>query len=65
MATNKTNPFKELQKSPLEAPPDMRQRIMDDVAVARLLMDIAFLFTKNYPSALNGLLRTQIKKRPS
>lgn len=63
MSKNKINPFKELERSLKDVPPEMRQKVMDDVAMAKLLMDVAFLITKNYPSTVTGLLKTNNKKK--
>lgn len=63
MSKNKINPFKELERSLRNVPPEMRRKVMDDVAIAKLLMDITFLITKNYPSTMTGLLKTNNKKK--
>ena len=63
MSENKINPFKELQRSLKSVPPEMRRKVMNDVAIAKLFMDMTFLFTKNYPSTMTGLFKTNNKKK--
>ena len=52
------NPFKKIQGELLEVPPELRRKVMDDVARAKLLMDLATLFTGNYSALIDGLLKT-------
>ena len=56
------NPFKELQGELKEVPPELRKKVMDDVASAKLMMDLATLFTGNFSALLEGLLKTSNKK---
>ncbi|MFH6604729.1 hypothetical protein ACEZ3G_14665 [Maribacter algicola] len=63
MSNTKRNPFKELEESIREVPPEMRQKVMDDVATAKLMMDITFLVTNNYPSTLSQFLKTKNKNK--
>ncbi|MBO0322599.1 hypothetical protein J0X14_09855 [Muricauda sp. CAU 1633] len=58
MATQHRNPFKQLEASLKEAPPGMKQKVMNDIAAAKLIMDIAALFSLNVGSALRKLFRT-------
>ncbi|MFC4096409.1 hypothetical protein [Euzebyella saccharophila] len=37
---------------------EIRKKVMDDVAIASLFMDLTFLVTDSYPSALKGLFKT-------
>ncbi|WP_291869491.1 hypothetical protein [Maribacter sp.] len=57
------NPFKKLQGELKEVPPELRKKIMDDVAMAKLMMDLATLFTGNYSALIDGLLRTSNKNK--
>ncbi|WP_411029835.1 hypothetical protein [Spongiimicrobium sp. 3-5] len=61
MAEQKQNPFKELELSLLDVPPHMKKRVMNDVATAKLVMDMASLFTSNYRHALSGMFKTDPK----
>ena len=58
MAKKKRNPFKELEASLREVPPGMKKKVMNDIAAAKLLMDMASLFSFNLGSALRRLFRT-------
>ncbi len=58
MADFKNNPFKDLERSLLEAPPHMKKKVMSDIAIARFIMDMASLLTLNYGSVLEGIFRT-------
>lgn len=55
------NPFKLLQADLKDVPPDMRKKVMADVAMAKLIMDMATLFTSNYTNLISGLLKTNKK----
>jgi hypothetical protein len=61
MAQKDQNPFKQLERSIKEVPPELRKKVMNDVAAAKLLMDLATLFGANYPSVIGGLFKTQSK----
>ncbi len=53
------NPFKELDKKLHDAPPGMRKKVMNDVAIAKLVMDISILVTSNYMTLLSRLFKTK------
>ena len=58
MTDFQNNPFKDLERSLLDVPPHMKKKVMSDVATAKLVMDMASLFTLNYGSVLEGMFRT-------
>ncbi|RYC50213.1 hypothetical protein [Flagellimonas olearia] len=58
MAKKERNPFKQLEASLKEAPPGMKKKVMNDIAAAKLIMDMASLFSINIGSALRKLFRT-------
>ncbi|KAB7529482.1 hypothetical protein F8C76_16815 [Flagellimonas olearia] len=58
MAKKERNPFKQLEASLREAPPGMKKKVMNDIAAAKLIMDMASLFSINVGSALRKLFRT-------
>ena len=62
MANEYDNPFRELNTNLREVPPEIRQRVMNDVAIAKLILDMAVLVTSNYSSLLKGLFRTNRRK---
>jgi len=61
MADKKQNPFKDLGKLIKEAPPGLKKKVMNDVATAKLLMDLASLFTFNFKEVLSGMFKTRRK----
>lgn len=58
MAKQHKNPFKELEASLKEAPPGMKKKVMNDIAAAKLIMELASLFSVNMGNALRKLFRT-------
>lgn len=58
----KDNPFKKLGFPLQEVPVDLKDKVMADVNSAKLLMDMASLFTSNYKSTLASLFKTKNKK---
>ena len=62
MANEFDNPFRQLNTDLREVPPELRKRVMNDVAIAKLILDMAVLVTSNYSSILKGLLRTNKRK---
>lgn len=62
MANEYENPFTQLNTNLREVPPEMRQRVMNDVAIAKLILDMAVLVTSNYSSLLTGLFKTNQRK---
>ncbi|MBT8263834.1 MAG: hypothetical protein HKM92_05385 [Arenibacter sp.] len=62
MADNIKNPFKDLGKLIKDAPPNLKKKVMNDVASAKLIMDLASLFTLNYKEVLSGMFKTRRKK---
>ena len=62
MATNNQNPFKELDRLIREVPPELKKKVMNDVATAKLIMDLSSLFTINVQSVIAGMFKTNSKK---
>ncbi|KAA2215964.1 MULTISPECIES: hypothetical protein [Maribacter] len=56
------NPFKRMQGDLKDVPPELRQKVMNDVAMAKLIMEMATLFTSNYGSLIESLLKTKKTK---
>jgi len=52
------NPFKQLNRNLREVPPEMRQKVMNDIAIAKLILDMAVLVTSNYSSIFAGMFKT-------
>lgn len=62
MADKFNNPFSQLDTNLREVPPELRQRVMNDVALAKLILDMAVLVTSNYANILSGLFKTNKRK---
>ncbi|MEM1258219.1 MAG: hypothetical protein AAGC45_13305 [Bacteroidota bacterium] len=62
MAKEFNNPFSQLNTNLREVPPELRERVMNDVAIAKLILDMAVLVTSNYAALLSGLLKTNKRK---
>ncbi|OQD41516.1 hypothetical protein [Croceivirga radicis] len=57
-----TNPFQQLNRNLKEVPPDMRKKVMNDIAIAKLILDMAVLVTSNYSSVISGMLKSNKRK---
>ncbi|AJR04064.1 hypothetical protein [Siansivirga zeaxanthinifaciens] len=55
------NPFKYINHPPKEVPEELKDKVMRDIAMAKLIMEIATLFSYN----LSHVIETVIKKRKS
>lgn len=62
MADHINNPFKQLNRNLREVPPEMRKKVMNDVAIAKLILDMAVLVSSNYASVISGMIRTNKRK---
>lgn len=56
------NPFKEMDDLIREVSPDLKKKVMQDVAIAKLVLELASLFTVNYKSAIENLFKTRSRK---
>lgn len=65
MADDLNNPFRELDRQLREVPPEMRKKVMHDVAIAKFIMDMAILVTSNYSHLLRGLFKTNKRNLPN
>ena len=61
MAKQEKNAFKELDKLIGEVPPELKKKVMGDVAAAKLILELASLFTSNCMSVIESLLKTRQK----
>ena len=55
------NPFSQIDKPLKEVPPELKQKVMKDIATAKLLMEIAALFSLNLGSVIERTI-TERKK---
>ena len=53
------NPFEHINKPLKETPQELRTKVMKDIAMAKLLMDLAKLFSLN----IGNIVEQTIKKR--
>lgn len=53
------NPFKHINQPLKEVPPELKSKVMNDIAMAKLLMDLAALFSYNF----SYVIETVINKR--
>ncbi|WP_350287941.1 hypothetical protein [uncultured Croceitalea sp.] len=58
MANEFDNPFSQLNRNLREVPPEMRQKVMNDIAIAKLILEMAVLVTSNYASLFSGMFKT-------
>lgn len=53
------NPFKHINQPLKEVPPELKAKVMHDIAIAKLIMEVAELFSYNFGYVID----TVIKKR--
>jgi len=53
------NPFKHINQPLKEVPPELKAKVMHDIAIAKLIMEVAELFSYNFGHVID----TVIKKR--
>lgn len=53
------NPFKQINTPLKEVPPELKSKVMTDIAIAKLIMDLAALFSYNF----SHVIETVISKR--
>ena len=53
------NPFKNLDKPLKEVPIELKTKVMNDIAIAKLIMELAALFSYN----VGDIIETVISKR--
>mgnify|MGYP003632896191 FL=1 len=61
MSEQNNNPFKNLEGDLKDVPPELRKKVMDDVAAAKLIMELSNLFTGNFASIIEGMMKTKTK----
>lgn len=53
------NPFKHINQPLKEVPPELKAKVMNDIAMAKLIMEVAALFSYN----VGSIIETVIKNR--
>ncbi|WP_339841608.1 hypothetical protein [uncultured Maribacter sp.] len=61
MSEQNNNPFKNLEGDLKDVPPELRKKVMDDIATAKLIMELTNLFTGNFASVIEGMMKTKTK----
>ncbi len=58
------NPFRNLDRPLKNVPEDLRAKVMNDIATAKLIMELASLFSLNYGKVIESTIskRTITKK---
>lgn len=59
---NMDNPFEYINKPLKDVPEELKDRVMKDVAYAKLLMDLASLFSLNVGSVVERTINRRDKK---
>ena len=57
MNDNMDNPFEYINKPLKEVPAELKDRVMKDIAYAKLLMDLASLFSLNVGSVIERTIK--------
>lgn len=53
------NPFKQIDRPLQEVPPELKSKVMSDIAMAKLIMELAALFSYN----IGDIIETVVKNR--
>lgn len=56
------NPFKHINQPLKEVPPELKLKVMSDIAMAKLLMDLAALFSYNFSHVIETVVSNRNKK---
>ena len=56
------NPFKDINKPLRSVPPELKSKVMNDIAIAKLLMELAELFSYNLGDVIETVMDKRNKK---
>lgn len=56
------NPFKHINQPLREVPPELKSRVMSDIAMAKLIMDLAVLFSYNIGDIIESITKQRKTK---
>ncbi len=56
------NPFKQINMPLKEVPPELKSKVMSDIAMAKLIMDLAALFSYNMGHVIDTVINQRSKK---
>jgi len=62
MKDNLDNPFEYINKPLKDVPAELKERVMKDVAYAKLMMDLASLFSLNVGSVIERTMKERNKE---
>ncbi|MGV6831038.1 MAG: hypothetical protein ACWA5P_05710 [bacterium] len=57
------NPFSQIDKPLQDVPPELKQKVMKDIATAKLLMELAALFSFNLGSVIERTITERNKSK--
>ncbi len=57
------NPFKHINQPLKEVPPELKSKVMNDIAIAKLLMDLAALFSYNIGDVIESVVQQRKTKK--
>lgn len=53
------NPFKHINQPLKEVPPELKSKVMSDIAMAKLIMELAALFSYNIGDVIETVMRSR------
>jgi len=56
------NPFKHINQPLKEVPPELKSKVMSDIAMAKLIMELAALFSYNFSHVIETVISNRNKK---
>ncbi|TWO31881.1 hypothetical protein E1J38_010870 [Seonamhaeicola sediminis] len=59
------NPFEYVNKPLKEVPPELKSKVMNDIAIAKLLMELAALFSYNIGDIIETVMKQREKNNPN
>ncbi len=56
------NPFKDIDQPLKSVPPELKSKVMNDIAIAKLIMELAELFSYNLGDVIETVMSKRDKK---
>ncbi|MCD2259178.1 hypothetical protein [Psychroserpens luteolus] len=56
------NPFKDIDKPLKSVPEELKAKVMNDIAIAKLIMELAELFSYNFGDVIETVMSRRDKK---
>jgi hypothetical protein len=57
------NPFKYIDQPLHEVPKELKSKVMNDIAMAKLLMDLAALFSYNIGNVIESVMKSRKEEK--